>query len=278
MRYNLKEMKLLTRCVVMIASLITAAYASAQSVTNVDANQEGKAIAITYDLKEKSNITLFVTQDGGKTKTLVPKQFTSGDVGSNVTPGLDKKILWHVLDQYPNENFLGNNLSFIVTGKPSMRIFAMLNAGYSLNSGFTIGVSVGQIGFIGWYVKALSTLTAPKATTFECDGRGYVDGTLPAYSGSANSFMIFGVVGANVRLGGSPVYFNAGLGYGMRNYAWETVEGKWVKNRPGSYSGIAVDAGLMTKLGNVILSAGVSLVIGHPNWNVDINAGVGYVF
>lgn len=266
-------MKLLTGCVVIFASLAAASYASAQSVTNVDANQEGKAIAITYDLKEKSNISLFVTQDGGKTKTAIPQRYTSGDVGSNVAPGEEKKILWRVLDQYPNENFQGNNLSFIVNGKPSMRFFAMLNAGYSLDSGFNVGLTIGQIGFIGWYVKGMTTFSAPKSTEFECDAQGYVDGTLPAYSGVSNTFKAYGVGGVNIRLV-IPLYLNVGVGYGARNYAWETVDGKWVKNVPGSYSGLAIDAGIMGRFGSFALSLGAT----YLGKSVDFCVGVGIVF
>ena len=259
--------------IVLAASLATASFASAQSITNVDANQEGKAIAVTYDLNEKANISLFVTQNGGVTKTAIPLKYTSGDVGKNVSPGTEKKILWRVLDQYPGQDFRGENLSFIVTGKPCMRFFAMLNAGYSLDSGFNAGLTIGQIGFIGWYVKGMTTFSAPKSTEFECDAQGYVDGTLPAYSGVSNTFKAYGIGGVNIRLV-IPLYLNVGLGYGARNYAWETVDGKWVKNVPGSYSGLAIDAGIMGRFGSFALSLGAT----YLGKSVDFCVGVGIVF
>ena len=245
----------------------------AQSITNVDANQEGKSIAVTFDLNEMADISLYVTQDGGRTKTLIPQAYLAGDAGKKVTPGSEKKILWRVLDQYPNQNFQGENMSFIVKGKPSMRFFVMLNAGYSIDSGFNTGFTIGQFGFIGWYAKTISTLAMPKPADFECDEKGYVDGILPAYSGKASKFKAYGVAGITVRMG-APVYLNAGVGYGARVYEWETTDGRWVKNLPGSYSGLAIDAGLMTKVKNIVISAGSTLVSG----NVDINVGVGYVF
>ncbi len=264
------------RCKLMIVlavSLATASFASAQSITNVDANQEGKAIAVTYDLKEKSNISLFITQNGGQTKTAIPAKYTSGDVGKNVSPGVEKKILWRVLDQYPNEDFRGENLSFIVQGKPCMAFFAILNAGYSLDSGFNMGLTFGQLGSIGWYGKVMTTLSMPKSTEYECDENGYVDGTLPAYSGASAKFKAYGVAGATIRLG-APVYLNAGVGYGLRKYAWETLDGKWVKNMGGSYSGVAVDAGLIVKFGKLAISAGAT----YLSKSVDFCAGVGVVF
>lgn len=256
-----------------LSALMLSAICQAQSITNVDANQEGKSIAVTYDLNEMADISLYVTQDGGRTKTLIPQAYLAGDAGKKVTPGSEKKILWRVLDQYPNQNFQGENMSFIVKGKPSMRFFAMLNAGYSLDSGFNMGASVGQLGFIGWYVKGMTTFAAPQNSEFECDENGYVDGSLPAYSGNASKFKAYGIAGITVRMG-IPVYLNAGVGYGARVYEWETTDGRWVKNLPGSYSGLAIDAGLMTKVKNIVISAGSTLVGG----NVDINVGVGYVF
>lgn len=245
----------------------------AQKVTNVDANQEGKTIAVTYSLNEMADISLYVTQDGGRTKTAVPQAYISGDTGKRVQPGQEKKLLWKVLEQYPNQNFQGENMSFIVKAKPSMRFFGMLNAGYSLDSGFNAGFTVGQIGQFGWYVKAMTTFSFPKNSEFESDENGMIDGMLPAYSGKASTFKTYGVAGVTVRLG-APVYFLAGVGYGTRVYDWETTDGRWVKNTPGSYSGLAIDAGVMTKLNNIALSVGATLV----NGNVDLNLGVGFIF
>ena len=253
--------------------MLSAAEALAQNVKNVDANQEGKSIAVTYDLNEKANISLYVTQDGGKSKTLIPLIYTSGDVGKNVSPGTGKKIYWQVLDQYPNQNFQGENMSFIVKGRPSMRFFAMLNAGYSLDSGFNIGATVGQFGLVGWYARGMTTLSAPKKSEYSCDKDGYVGDILPAYSGKASKFKVYGIAGITVRMV-APVYFDVGLGYGARVYDWETCDGKWIKNSPGSYNGLAIDAGIMGNVKNIALSAGVTLL----KKNVDVSIGIGYVF
>ena len=273
MFFNMPSMRNLRGFSLFIVAFVTASVANAQSITNADANQEGKAIAVTYDLSEMASISLYLTQDGGKTKTLIPQAYLSGDAGNRVSPGKEKKILWRVLDQYPNQNFQGENLSFIVKGTPSMRFVAMLNAGYSLDSGFNAGVTVGQLGFIGWYVKGMTTFSAPKNSEFTCDENGYVDGTLPAYSGKANTFKAYGVAGVNVRLG-IPLYLCAGVGYGTRVYDWQTTDGNWVMNLPGSYSGVAIDAGLMARIECIALSAGATLIGG----TVDFSLGVGYVF
>lgn len=273
MHFNRQTLKLITGWIAALLSLTMPRVALAQGITNVDANQEGKAIAVTYDLDEMANISLYVTQDGGVTKTEIPLMYTSGDVGKKVGPGREKKILWRVLDQYPNQNFQGENMSFIVKGRPAMRFFTMLNAGYSFDSGFNTGLTIGQFGFIGWYAKFMTTLAFAKPADYECDENGSVDGVFPAYSGMACKAKAYGVAGVTIRMG-APIYFNAGVGYGGRNYAWETIEGKWVKNLPGSYNGLVIDAGLMGKINNIALSLGATLLRG----SVDISVGVGYVF
>lgn len=273
MRYNMQRMFLLKGIFPFVAALGLTSVVNAQSITNVDANQEGKSIAVTYKLDEIADVSLYWTQDEGKTKTLIPQSFLFGDAGKKVKPGQEKKILWRVLDQFPNQDYDAKHISFIVNGKPSMLFFAMLNAGYSLDSGVNAGVTFGQLGFIGWYAKFMTTFSAPKSADYECDENGYVNGTLPAYSGNASRSKVYGVAGITVRLG-APIYLNAGVGYGTRNYAWETNDGKWVKNVPGSYSSVAIDAGIMGKLNKIALSAGVTLVKGK----LDICIGVGYVF
>ena len=256
------------------AMVVSINIARAQSITNVDANQEGKNIAITYDLSETTDISLYVTQDGGKTKTPIPLKFTSGDVGKKVKPGEQKKILWRVLDQYPNQGFQGENVSFIVKGSARMRFFAAVNAGYALDSGVNAGVMLGQLASIGWYVKGMTTFAFPKTTNYERDEKGLVEGIQPAYTGSASTFKAYGIAGMTVRLF-APLYVNAGVGYGLLKNQWETTGEEWVNNLPGSRGGVAIDAGVMGTIGNVLLSGGATLLLGG---GVDICVGVGYIF
>lgn len=273
MCFSKKRKNILLPAALIALALCVTNVARAQKVTEVDANQEGKAIAVTYNLDEKADISLFLTYDGGKTKIAVPRDYTSGDIGKKVSPGSEKKILWRVLDQYPDRNFQSSGLSFIVNGKPCMRFFAMADAGYSIDSGFITGLTVGQLGLIGWYVKGMTTLSAAKPTIYECDIHGYIDGILPAYSGKSNKSEAYGVAGMTIRMG-APVYLKLGAGYGAKTCEWETTDGKWIKNAGLSSNGLAIDAGVIGKINNIALSAGAT----YLGKNVDLYIGVGYVF
>lgn len=266
MKFNIKIIAIV--CICFCSQL-----GFAQNITNVDANQEGKAIAITYDLGEKSNISLYISYNNGKDKTLIPSKYTSGDIGLKIIPGKSKKILWKVLDQFPNKNFEGENLSFIVKAKIAMKPFLVINGGYSIDSQYMVGITAGQLGQVGWYVKGMMTPGMPKKTEFSCNSEGYVGDIMPAYSGKYSAFKYYGIGGMNIRLG-IPLYLNAGVGYGQRSVYWETSDANWVQNTPGGYSGLAIDAGLMTSLKNIIVSAGLTII----QSNVDFNVGLGYAF
>ena len=273
MYFNYLRTRILRTILSLVAALGMANVAAAQSITNVDANQEGKSIAITYDLKEKANVTIYTTNDGGSTKTRIPQAYLSGDAGKKVQPGKGKKAVWHVLDQNPDQNFQSENLSFIVVGKPITQFFAMVNAGFSLGTGMLLGATVGQVGSVGWYLKGMTTLSSSPAADFECDENGAINGILPAYSGQSAKSKAYGIAGVNLRLG-APVYLCAGVGYGSRNLSWELTDGRWVRNLARSPKGVAIDAGLMGKIGPIALSAGATFLGG----SLDFYGGIGYVF
>lgn len=80
---------------------------SAQTVTNADANQVGKAIEITYDLDRTADISVDYSTDGGRTYTTL--RHVSGDVGTSISPG-HKTITWDVLAEV--DKFVGDNICF----------------------------------------------------------------------------------------------------------------------------------------------------------------------
>ena len=258
----------------VVVLLMAAQWAFAQNVTNVDSAREGKTyIAVTYELKEVSDIQLFVSHDKGSTWEEIPTAFLEGDVGKKIQPGR-KKILWDVTKQYEGQK-IRLDVRFMVRDKRPKLFFATLNPGYSIDAGPIVGVSVGQLGApLGWYGRLISGMGLPQHAEFECGRDGAVNGIYPAYSQRSSNFKVCGVAGITLRLA-KPVYLLAGGGYGARQYFWETTDGKWVRNKDGSYGAIAVDAGIMTLLGSIDLSAGATYFIGR---SVDFNIGVGFIF
>ena len=97
---------------ILLGLLIITRTSSAQTVSNVRAEQEQSDIIILYDLeaKEPCAIDVYVSPDGGRTwKGLLTN--LSGDAGKNISAG-PKKCLWAVLKE--QDQFKGTDVRFKV--------------------------------------------------------------------------------------------------------------------------------------------------------------------
>ena len=101
--------------ITMLLIVVGFATASAQTVTNVTAEQVDKTIHVLYDLDKQADITLFLSTDGGNTYTKLYR--VSGDVGSGISAG-HKTIIWDVLEEM--EKFVGDNIVFKVKAEGAM--------------------------------------------------------------------------------------------------------------------------------------------------------------
>ena len=107
-----------------------------ENVSSVNAYQEGKNIVITYQLSKRSNISVYVSTDGGKKFSSLKS--ISGDFGKNVSSGA-KRIIWNVLADYEKFNFPEvcfkisaneyNGHEFVDLGLPSGTKWATCNVG-----------------------------------------------------------------------------------------------------------------------------------------------------
>ena len=89
----------------------TAVCSFGQTVTNVDAYQEGKNIIITYDIDKAGSVgDVYSSTDGGRTWGEALRQVT-GDVNKQVPAG-SHRIVWNVLAE--REKLSGANICFKV--------------------------------------------------------------------------------------------------------------------------------------------------------------------
>ena len=95
----------------LLLSVFTAVCSFGQTVSNVDAYQEGKNIIITYDTDKEGFVDLvYCSTDGGRTWGAPLKQVT-GDVNKQVPAG-SHRIVWDVLSE--REKLSGANICFKV--------------------------------------------------------------------------------------------------------------------------------------------------------------------
>ena len=95
----------------LLLSVFTAVCCFGQTVSNVDAYQEGKNIIITYDTDKAGSVgDVYCSTDGGRTWGAPLKQVT-GDVNKQVQAG-SHRIVWDVLAE--REKLAGANICFKV--------------------------------------------------------------------------------------------------------------------------------------------------------------------
>ena len=98
----------------LLLSVFTAVCSFGQTVSNVDAYQEGKNIIITYDIDKAGSVgDVYCSTDGGRTWGEPLKQVT-GDVNKQVQAG-SHRIVWDVLSE--REKLAGENICFKVLQK-----------------------------------------------------------------------------------------------------------------------------------------------------------------
>ena len=96
---------------VLLLSVFTAVCSFGQTVSNVDAYQEGKNIIITYDTDKEGSVGgVYCSTDGGRTWSKPLRQVT-GDVNKQVPAG-SHRIVWDVLAE--REKLAGANICFKV--------------------------------------------------------------------------------------------------------------------------------------------------------------------
>ena len=71
-------------------------------------------------------------------------------------------------------------------------------------------------------------------------------------------------------------YIYAGMGYGMRNWVWYTIQGQSVCITPGSLRGLALESGMMFNIRKTMVSAGATAQPSSKYYELKI--GLGYLF
>ena len=108
----------------LLLSVFTAVCSFGQTVSNVDAYQEGKNIIITYDTDKAGSVgDVYCSTDGGRTWGAPLKQVT-GDVHKAVKAG-KHRITWNLLAEA--YDLKGNNICFKVEEKMASVITVKVN-------------------------------------------------------------------------------------------------------------------------------------------------------
>jgi len=260
----------------------------AQQVRVAGVNVTGNdKIEVAYTIKglknyqEISKIEFYVSRDDG-IHFEGPLKKVSGDIQPGLRNG--KHIMkWDVMKEMP---LVEENLIFdvrITLAKVKKALMISLQG----NTVTPLGLRIGQLGKLGWYVEGRASLLAAQSPSFTWDREKIIDYDQQGYyqfNGNKGHNAKSAIAGITYQLTWN-LFVNAGVGYGVENYMYEIgqysyeTESKtgdaWVKDSEYSTSGIEVDAGLIFKYKKLVVNAGVAAInFKMFNWE----AGIGMAF
>lgn len=266
-----------------------------QQVTNVNSQLTGNNITVDYTLtgakyNQIFNVQLYVSLDGGKTFQ-GPLKAVSGDVGEGIKSG-SKHIIW---DPYKDVHSLEGSIVFnvkaeVINQKLEKHFFVHYTGSYSLRDvAYTtpFGLSIGQIGKIGWYVSARLNTNAFSKSQYDFDGTDVIDYDKILYYENDSKYKYpameaFAGITAQIRWN---FFVYGGVGYAYQKYYGHINEYDFVTNdlQSDSYinytdysaSGIAAEGGV------IIRAKSLSFNVGYSTLNFsysNIVFGVGFNF
>lgn len=155
------------------------------------------------------------------------------------------------------------------------RVIVMPVLGFR-SSQMSYGLMVATMRRTGGYVKAKYSFSTTHSEDFDCDDEGISgeDGQMQWYTGQTEKSRL-AITGGIVQRLWKPFYLYAGVGYGTRTLVWETVGGKWGKNKDHSFEGVEAEIGGILSAGPIVLSLGMQT---NSFKYLEGNLGIGVIF
>jgi len=153
------------------------------------------------------------------------------------------------------------------------RVMVMPVMGFR-TSQMSYGLMVAAMRRTGGYIKAKYSFSNTPSDDFECNdvGMSGEDGEVQWYTGKTEKSRL-SVTGGIVQRLWKPFYLYAGVGYGTRTLVWETVGGKWGKNKDHSLEGVEAEIGGILSAGPMVFSLGLqtnSFKYLEGNWGIGV--------
>jgi hypothetical protein len=271
-----------------ITFLLAGFTAISQNVTNIKAQLSGQEIVVNYNIggakfNQEFTVSLFISRDNGKTWQ-GPLKEVSGDVGSSIKSGAHS-ITWDMMKEIP---MTGEELIFDVRAVTvNMEIKKAIFVQYVGNLTTPAGVRAGMLGKTGFYIEGRFSPGFNQQSSYTYTGDLIDDYNKPGYyqfSGNTTTAAMSALAGITFQPAWN-TFLYIGAGYGTQKYLAEineySYEGNtqtatnWAESATASYSGVELDAGVMYRVGKVVVSAGGTAL----NFKVfNFTAGIGVAF
>lgn len=153
--------------------------------------------------------------------------------------------------------------------------FLTVNASYNNYGKLAYGLTIGSMKKMGWFVSVMSNFNFKALSTdYECGDDFLVDGYYPFYTGKEVYSSISATGGVMFKLV-DELALKIGVGYGLRNAAYEMTDGKYVKNTDVSTAGLEVSVGAHYKIRKFIVSLDC-VTTNFKYFEAKLGIGMGY--
>ncbi len=260
---------------------------NAQEIKNIEAFAAGDQITVKYVIhglkfNQSLDISLYYSTDSGHTFT-GPVTAVTGDVGKDIRNG-NHQITWDALKEVP---FTKQDLIFDVHGElVEQKIEKSFFVSYVGNTTTYLGLRVGMIGKIGWFIEGRMNLLGFEKSSYNYENGLVKDYDKPGYyqfNGNNGYSALFVGGGVNYQAA-RDLFVYLGAGYGKENYLYEIDDfsyendaktGTTFVKDPDSNEGVEVDAGIIYRFKKLLLTGGaITINFNTINWT----AGIGYSF
>lgn len=261
---------------------------NAQEIKNIAGSATGDKITVIYAIhglkfNQSLNISLYYSTDKGQ-NFLGPVNAVTGDVGKDIRNG-NHEIIWDALKEVP---FTKENLVFDVRGELNEeKIEKSLFISYIGNTTTYLGLRLGTIGKIGWYIEGRMNMQAFEKSIYDYENGLVKDYDKPGYYefNGDNGYSALFAGGGVTYQAARDLFVFAGAGYGKENYLYgidelsyeteATTGTSYIKDPDYSNDGVEVDAGIMYRFKRILLTGGATTI----NFNtINWTAGIGICF
>jgi hypothetical protein len=210
---------------------------------------------------------------------LQPKKGYELTLVNNAKSDMDEEKVLSLIEQWQQSNATNNaNTEPQPQPEPVKKEgygFITANASINQYGDLAYGLSFGKVNKLGWFVSLMSNFNFKGLSCdYECDSDFYVGTYYPDYNGDTDITSISATVGMMVRVA-KPLSLRVGVGYGIRNTVYGTVNGKTVKNSAISVEGVDASLGAQIKLGGFVMSADA---VTTNFKTIEAKIGLGYGF
>ena len=153
--------------------------------------------------------------------------------------------------------------------------FLTVNAAYNNYGKLSYGLTLGSMKKMGWFISLMSNFNFKGLSTdYECSNEFFVDQYYPFYTGKEVYTSLSATGGVMFKLV-DELALKVGAGYGIRNTAYEMVDGKYVKNSDVSSSGIEAVIGAQYRIGKFVVSLDM-VTTNFKYYEAKLGLGMGY--